>query len=680
MPPASPPPLPAGALPQAAFDRLLLDGGARALGDACVNALAVGLDARLPLARGRLLTLNPEPDDLATVLDDAAALLQCRAPDAALTVLDRVGPAAGDERRRWLLLQWQAARDARDHRRAALALQRLSQGSVETLQALNLPVTDRPLPVASALDLKAEHLEAEGRSAAAAGLLQTPASAPLATAERLAEATRVLAGAGKGPQALGLLPRTLDQAAAAAAWGLAGQLLSRQRQLELEAGQSAAAAATNQRRERLARRLEDGMGLRASLRSARADGTRQPALAQALLDRQEPLEQRHGDGLDLLLQLSDAPEADRSQARLTLAARLAATLDHRERWSDLLADQQRLASEAGDSWMLDRVDREALRIAAGRPLRELEALDRRLQELEGDPRPARHPWTIETLGGREPRRPEVDSPPAIHALPALLEDAERLRQARADGADLLLAPGSFGTLPSRLPKAEAAARQQQLEAALEDRLPEAGPRQQARERFALLVQRQWRRLDLENGLAAAVQRQRLPGDAVERQQELLDLERLLDLRSPWLLELEAEGRSGEDLASLESWRRHREQLRLQDRRAEARQLRRRRQQLTLQQHDPLPTAQQRQATEITQRWRALLARPDEATAAALQPLAVAREQETLELELVRLRLAGLLREAGQLRNTMQEELRLDRQLRSPLRPGGHAGPPAEATP
>jgi hypothetical protein len=29
---------------------------------------------------------------------------------------------------------------------------------------------------------------------------------------------------------------------------------------------------------------------------------------------------------------------------------------------------------------------------------------------------------------------------------------------------------------------------------------------------------------------------------------------------------------------------------------------------------------------------------------------------------------------------MQEELRLDRQLRSPLRPGGHAGPPAEATP
>ena len=43
------------------------------------------------------------------MLDDAAALLQCRAPDAALTVLDRVGPAAGDERRRWLLLQWQAA-------------------------------------------------------------------------------------------------------------------------------------------------------------------------------------------------------------------------------------------------------------------------------------------------------------------------------------------------------------------------------------------------------------------------------------------------------------------------------------------------------------------------------------------------------------------------------------------
>ena len=696
MPLASPPPLPAGALPQAAFDRLLLDGDARTLGEACVNALAVGLEARLPLARGRLLTLNPEPDGLATVLDDAAALLQCRAPDAALTVLDRVGPAAGDERRRWLLLQWQAARDARDHRRAALALQRLSQRSVETLQALNLPVSDGPLPVASALDLQAEHLKADGQTSAAAGLLQTPASDPLATAGRLAEATRLLADGGRGPQALGLLLRALDQAAGAAAWGLAGPLLTRQRQLELDVGQSAAAAATNQRRERLARRLEDGMALRAALRSVRADGTREPALAQALLDRQEPLEQRHGDGLDLLLQLSDASGEDRSQARLALAARLAAALDHRERWSDLLADQQRLASQAGDGWMLDRVDRDALRVGAGRPLRELEALDRRLEELDQDPRPARDPWTIETAERqqqqrrrlasdgeglrREQRRFGFDPYPGVHELPALLEDCERLRRARADGADTRLAPSSFGTLPSRLPQADATVRQQQLEAALQSILPEAGSRQQARERFALLVQRQWRRLDLENVLAMAVQRQRLPGDAVERQQELLDLERLLDPRSPWLRELEAEGLSGDALTALENWQQRRERLRLQDRREEARQLRRRRQQLTLQQNDPLPTAQQRLAIEITQRWRALLARPGEATAAALQPLAVAREQETLELELVRLRLAGLLREVGERRDTMQEELRLDRQLRSPLRPGGHAGPPDEATP
>jgi hypothetical protein len=102
--------------------------------------------------------------------------------------------------------------------------------------------------------------------------------------------------------------------------------------------------------------------------------------------------------------------------------------------------------------------------------------------------------------------------------------------------------------------------------------------------------------------------------------------------------------------------------------------------LNLEQNNPLPTAQQRLATGITRRWRELLARPGEETAAALQPLAVAREQESLELELVRLRLAGLLREAGQQRDTMQEELRLDRQLRSPLRPGGHAGPPVEAPP
>ena len=696
MPPASPPPLPAGALPQASFERLLQDGDARALAEACGNALAVGLDARLPLVRGRLLRLNPDPEDLATVLDDAAALLRCRAPEAALAVLDRVGPAAGEERRRWLLLQWQAARDARDHRRAALALQRLSERSVEALQGLKLPVTDGPLPVASALDLQAEHLAAEGRAEAAAGLLQIPASDPLGTAERLGEATRLLAGAGGGQRTLGLLPRALDQAAGAAAWGLAEQLLSRQRQLELDAGLPAAAAATNQRRERLARRLEDGMALRSALRSARADGTRQPAQAQALLDRQEPLEQRHGDGLDQLLQLSEATADDRSQARLTLAGRLAAALDHRERWSDLLAEQQKLASQAGDGWMLDRVDREALRVAAGRPLRELEALDRRLQELDQDPRPIAYPWTLETAEGRERQRRRLEADgealrqeqrrlgfdpfPGVHTLPALLEDGERLRQARSAGSDVLLAPPRFGTLPSRLSQAEATAQQQQLEAALLSILPEAGPRQQARERFAQLVQRQWRRLDLENGLTAAAQRQRLPADAMERQQELLDLERQLDPRSPWLLELESEGSRGEALASLGRWQQRREALRLDERREEARQLRLRRRQLTLQLNDPLPTAQQRLATEITRRWRELLDRPGEATAAALQPLAVAREQESLELELVRLRLAGLLREAGRLRDTMQEELRLDRQLRSPLRPGGHAGPPVDAPP
>jgi len=438
------------------------------------------------------------------------------------------------------------------------------------------------------------------------------------------------------------------------------------------------------------------MALRAALRSARADGTPQPALAQALLDRQEPLEQRHGDGLDLLLQLSEPGDPDRRQARLTLAARLAAALDHRERWSDLLAEQRQLAAQADDGWMLDRVDREALRVAAGRPLRELEALEGRLRELDHDPRPVSYPWTFESAEDRERQRQRLEADgaalretqrrlgfdpfPATHGLPTLLEDCERLRRARPAGADVLLAPPQFGTLPARLPQAEAMAQQQRLEAALLTILPEAGPRQQARERFALLVQRQWRRQDLENGLTAAVQRQQLPADAVDRQQELLDLERLLDPRSPWLGQLEAEGSSGEALASLGQWQQRREDLRLQDRREEARQLRLRRRQLSLQQNDPLPTAQQRLASEITRRWRDLLAQPGEATASALQPLAVAREQESLELELVRLRLAALLREAAQPRDTMQEELRLDRRLRSPLRPGGHAGPPVESPP
>ena len=89
-------------------------------------------------------------------------------------VLNRISPGAGDQRRQWLSLRWQAAAAALDHRQASLALRRLVNGDLVALASLELVNGRR------GLDQLAEHEAAIGRmNEAAAVLLMAPNPARL---------------------------------------------------------------------------------------------------------------------------------------------------------------------------------------------------------------------------------------------------------------------------------------------------------------------------------------------------------------------------------------------------------------------------------------------------------------------------------------------------------------------
>jgi len=270
----TPPPgaLPAGTIPpadstapteplisEAEFQQLLRTADLDRLNLLCTQLVAAGDDIRLRLLRERLLTIHPAPQPLPVVLANAEVMLTCRMPDGALTVLDRIGPARGAEQVKWLTLQWRAANAAMDHRRAALALERLVGGRPDRLEALLLPLqqrSDGSWASRSALDLLASHLESAGQGVEAAALLQISRSQDAAAAERLAQAARLLADL---PAELRepLFERALEQAAAVGSWGLVGELLAAQASLP---SNPETAARTAERRLRLSRRLDDAYG------------------------------------------------------------------------------------------------------------------------------------------------------------------------------------------------------------------------------------------------------------------------------------------------------------------------------------------------------------------------------------------------------------------------------------
>ena len=251
--------LPETALADEQFQMLLRSGGITELRQACGEAASFGMDTRRQLLRDRLMTLHPRPQSLDVVLANAEALLACNAPDSARTVLGRFIPGKDADRRRWLLLSWQAADAALDHQQAALALRRLVDGDLVALEAERLVAAGAgPFPVEprilNGLDQLALHEAAAGHPLTAAAVLLSGRATGVVAARRLGMAADLLAAAD-ADQADQLLELALDQAADQQAWGLAVELLRLQLRLQLAAGGDG--ARPQERLERLTLRLDD---------------------------------------------------------------------------------------------------------------------------------------------------------------------------------------------------------------------------------------------------------------------------------------------------------------------------------------------------------------------------------------------------------------------------------------
>ena len=263
-------------LSQAEFQELLRHGTLEQLAEGCQRVVEADRLDRLRRIRERLLLILPAPQPLPVVLANAEVLLSCHQPQAALTVLDRISPAAGAERLQWLLMQWRAAQAAMDHRRAALALERLGSARPARLEALLLPVLrreDGTVLSRPALDVLADHLQARGFPQAAASLLLASQEPGLIGAERRLEAVRLLQALPAEERAA-LLESALDQAAAVGAWSLVGELLDAQAALPSERAR--------QRRLRLSPRIDDAYGEWLILRQDPAASARSAELERLL--------------------------------------------------------------------------------------------------------------------------------------------------------------------------------------------------------------------------------------------------------------------------------------------------------------------------------------------------------------------------------------------------------------
>jgi len=262
---------------------LLRSGSLDALAQACLQLVAQGDGRLLQQVQLRLLSIKPAPQPLPVVLANADALLRCQAPQAALRVLERYGPAPGNERNQWLLLRWRAANAGLDHRVAAEALQDLAGPQLASLEGLLLPVrlnSDGSQNTRPALDLLAAHLESLAQPVVAAGVLLASRTPREGTARRIAQAVALLRPLPLGEQ-VRLLELALDQAAAAGSWGLVTELLDRQLALPATPETAAVRAKAAERRVRLSRRIDDAYGawtvrptpeLERQLRSPRAPG------------------------------------------------------------------------------------------------------------------------------------------------------------------------------------------------------------------------------------------------------------------------------------------------------------------------------------------------------------------------------------------------------------------------
>jgi hypothetical protein len=251
---ASVPPVPAAPMSEADFAALLKLRDLDQLNAGCLRVARDDNPTRLRLLQNHLLDLYPAPQTLPVLLANAEVLLTCRGPLAALQVLERIGPGPGAGRVQWLLMQWRAANAALDHRRAALALHRLTAGSPGRLNALSLPIRrreDGTLVSRSGVEVLAAHLEARGYPDAAGQLLLRQGAPGAPGAARVARAVALLQ-AVPAAEREAILETALNQAAAVGAWSLVSELLDAQAALP-----SRLALA---RRLRLSPRLDDAYG------------------------------------------------------------------------------------------------------------------------------------------------------------------------------------------------------------------------------------------------------------------------------------------------------------------------------------------------------------------------------------------------------------------------------------
>jgi hypothetical protein len=698
---------PAPARSDEAFAALLESKNRSELVVGCRESKAEGLNDRLRQLRRRLLELHEDTSSLAVVFADTEALLRCKAPDAALQVLERISPDREAERARWLELQWQAASAGLDLRRASLALKRLSGDSPAALNAIELPVAEPSGPAAqptlrSALDLQAAQQEAMGDLTGAAALLQEPASTGVAIARRRQQAAQLLAAQGDFVAAEQLVASGIDLAAAASAWALSSALLEDQRRYQLALDDRQGAAATNDRRIRLSRRIGDGMGERSALLAKLADGSSEPARTQQLIDRRDPLERRRGALLDALLELEREVEGSDAQlglARLDLASQVAMALGHRERALDLIAELERQARLQGLPWLRDRVNQLALRQALGNPQRRLEAIEQRQRELLEDPplqlgitavldpeRPQRQLAVLERQEqevARQEQRFGNDPFPGSYVLAAVLEDLARLDQGVLDRGQWTLSPAQFGQLGRSLSAEQKLLEEERLQTVLASLELEAAELEEAQQRFGELARKLQQREHLARALRQDLAAGQLHRDAISRQNQWLRLEQELDPSGAMLRDLAGFGRSAAGRDVLNRLQRQQDVVRLWDRQQEEQLLALERLELLdllAQQSqktwdpDARPADAEQRAVALTRQWRVFRRDPGLANALVLQQQAAAIGEEAVELEALRLQLAELLPRGSADPETLAELQALELRLRSPQARGGHLGP------
>ena len=280
-PGVSAPPLP-GSMAEASFQELLVKGDLQALNLACLEAVRFDFTKRLQLLQGRLVQIAPAPQPLQTVLVNANALISCRAPDAALAVLNRYSPQPGEERDQWLVQRWRAAQAGLHHALAAETLEQLAKGNLASLETLALPLKvrdDGTIATRPGLDIYVDHLLELGRRQDAAAVLLLGQMPGKPMAERLKQAVALLKEMPLQERDQ-LLERALDQAAAAEAWGLALELLDQQRRM-LEA-EGAVASRPRERLERLSQRVDDAYSAWQLARQDPGQGERTARLQQQL--------------------------------------------------------------------------------------------------------------------------------------------------------------------------------------------------------------------------------------------------------------------------------------------------------------------------------------------------------------------------------------------------------------